>query len=88
MYDVVAGEIFLIGQIRNVNASTVIKVTVPAGVTSDVLGNANEGEPSGVCRLWERFHVVQCCQLGLSWSCPQAEFREQRLQQWGSSSSI
>ena len=77
MYDVVAGEIFLIGQIRNVNASTVIKVTVPAGVTSDVLGNANEGEPSGVCRFWES---LGWCSV-VSWEWPHTAVSEEQQQQ-------
>jgi hypothetical protein len=70
MYDVTSGDIYLIGQINNVNVSSVIKVTVPAGVTSDVLGNANEGKPSGVCRFWERLQLVQCCILGMAPTLP------------------
>lgn len=42
IYDVNNGIIFIIGEIKDPKNSTVIKMTVPAGVTTDLSGNLNE----------------------------------------------
>lgn len=43
IYDVNAGQIFIIGQIRDVNVSTLITFEVIAGSTTDLVGNPTAG---------------------------------------------
>ena len=41
LYDVQSGVVYLSMKLQNPNASTVLELTVPAGVTTDIIGNPN-----------------------------------------------